>query len=757
VDRDSAAAATPQIVTFYSYKGGTGRSMALANVAWILATSGKRVLTIDWDLEAPGLHRYFHPFLHDTELLSSDGVIDFVMDYALAAVTTKRGARKDWYKAHANMLRCATSLNWQFGKGTLDFIPAGRLGPDYATRVNSFDWQDFYERLDGGLFLEAAKHSFRDYDYVLIDSRTGVSDTSGICTVQMPDVLVVCFTLNSQSIEGVGAVADSADAQRRNAKGERTLRIFPVPMRVERAEQRRLELGRRAAIDRLSPLLWHLDEQARASYWERIDVAYQPFYAYEEVLATFADPPGTKGTLLAAFETLTEYTTGHAFRMPDMPLTARSEALGRFARGQDPQTLHLRTSPPGLIPRPADPLSQPAERVRRSAEPAAPPDTRPGPPGGYAFYVSFASLDLDKYMERLIEDLSREVQLLLGQERAPVAFFDREPISPRDSWPGKVRDALGTAKTAICILSRAYTNSQFCGREFSVLSQRAQVRSHSEPSHVRPAILPIVWLPLPSSLPEPLRNIQLRSDELPDIYFVEGLRYLISLRGHRDEYNRIVKMFSHRLVDAMEHSPLARMKDVPELSDVANPFEVRRSEAPVADSLGTGPDVAVLTVVSSTPAWTPFSTSIGALASEVATRLMMTLRESPFDTSTFDSLLAAASRNRTPLVMVVDGRALALPALKNMEWAITTQVLRHVVLIVAGDRSPSEETARQAARFLTAPLALAHAQEVADEAALRTALEIGLSKARANIIVQQTVPQSPIAGTSRPQISRESM
>ena len=55
----------PRIVTFYSYKGGTGRSIALANVAWILAMNGNRVLVIDWDLEAPGLHRYFHPFLDD--------------------------------------------------------------------------------------------------------------------------------------------------------------------------------------------------------------------------------------------------------------------------------------------------------------------------------------------------------------------------------------------------------------------------------------------------------------------------------------------------------------------------------------------------------------------------------------------------------------------------------------------------------------------------------------------------------------------
>ena len=37
--------------------------MALANVAWILAANGKRVLIADWDLESPGLHRFFQPFM----------------------------------------------------------------------------------------------------------------------------------------------------------------------------------------------------------------------------------------------------------------------------------------------------------------------------------------------------------------------------------------------------------------------------------------------------------------------------------------------------------------------------------------------------------------------------------------------------------------------------------------------------------------------------------------------------------------------
>ena len=39
-----------QVVTFYSFKGGTGRTMAVANVAWILAANGKQVLVADWDV-----------------------------------------------------------------------------------------------------------------------------------------------------------------------------------------------------------------------------------------------------------------------------------------------------------------------------------------------------------------------------------------------------------------------------------------------------------------------------------------------------------------------------------------------------------------------------------------------------------------------------------------------------------------------------------------------------------------------------------
>jgi hypothetical protein len=248
-----------KIITFYSYKGGTGRSMALANVAWILASAGKRVLIVDWDLEAPGLNKYFVPFLADPDLSRSDGIIDLVIDYALESAETAvakaasgqtRHSAKDssvktkkrvepWYISRANILRFATPIVWEFPSGgRIDFVPAGRQGPSYAMRVNSFEWRVFYEKLDGGAFLDAVTASMRSkYDYVLIDSRTGVSDTSGICTIQMPDALVACFTLNNQSVDGVAAVASSAMSQRSSTKGARPLQIWPVPTRIELAEK----------------------------------------------------------------------------------------------------------------------------------------------------------------------------------------------------------------------------------------------------------------------------------------------------------------------------------------------------------------------------------------------------------------------------------------------------------------------------------------------------------------------------------------
>ena len=45
-------------VTFYSYKGGVGRTLSMVNAARVLVNSGRRVVLIDFDLEAPGLDSF---------------------------------------------------------------------------------------------------------------------------------------------------------------------------------------------------------------------------------------------------------------------------------------------------------------------------------------------------------------------------------------------------------------------------------------------------------------------------------------------------------------------------------------------------------------------------------------------------------------------------------------------------------------------------------------------------------------------------
>jgi hypothetical protein len=321
-----------QIITFYSYKGGTGRTMAMANVAWIIASSGKRVLTVDWDLESPGLHKFFHPFLDEATVSATPGVIEIINEYASAAVDP--GPRsKDWYLDCARVERHAVSLEWTFPDGgKLDFLSAGRQNRDYSSAVVSLDWDNFYDRLGGGRFFRAMREDMkRNYDYVLIDSRTGLSDVADICTIELPDVLTVCFTLSDQSIEGAANVARQISGRYR----DRNIRVLPVPMRIEDGEKEKLDVGRSLARMRFEGFPAEMSQESAALYWASVEVPYKPFYAFEEILATFGDDPGSPASLLSSFERITDAVTeGEITSLRPIPDERRLQYKELFARRQ---------------------------------------------------------------------------------------------------------------------------------------------------------------------------------------------------------------------------------------------------------------------------------------------------------------------------------------------------------------------------------------------------------------------------------------
>ncbi len=320
-----------RIVTFYSYKGGTGRSMALANVAWLIASSGQRVLVVDWDLEAPGLQRYFHPFLHDPELRSTRGIMDMIWDFTATVLSPPVRGEEDWFERATAITPYAESLDWDFPRdGTIDFVCSGRHDPAYSQRVSTFDWSTFYEDRGGADFIDALGANMREsYDWIFIDSRTGLSDTAGICTVQLPDVVVNCFTLSTQSIEGAAAVARSI------RHSTDAIRIFPVPMRVEDGEHKKLELGRDLSRETFDAFVQDFDGGERDQYWGDVEIPYKPFYAYEEILAVFGDRPRQEGTLLAAYERLVSYLTDHQVEaLPEQSERQRRRVLAGFERSR---------------------------------------------------------------------------------------------------------------------------------------------------------------------------------------------------------------------------------------------------------------------------------------------------------------------------------------------------------------------------------------------------------------------------------------
>ncbi|HEX6870697.1 MAG TPA: cytochrome C, partial [Micromonosporaceae bacterium] len=272
-----------QIVTFYSYKGGTGRTMALANTAWILAANGRRVLVVDWDLESPGLHRFFAPFIDAGALSSAGGVIDLIREYEWAASQADDPADLP-HDRYAAVHRFAFTVDWPHfpAGGTLDFLSAGRQNRDYAATISGLNWDEFYERLAGGHFFDSLRADMkRKYDYVLIDSRTGLSDVADICTLHLPDVLVDCFTLSEQGIDGAAMVAQNV----RHRAGQHPIRILPVAMRVDSAEKAKADRGMEVAKQRFVGLP-ALPQQERDAYWAAVSVPYQAFFSYEETLAT---------------------------------------------------------------------------------------------------------------------------------------------------------------------------------------------------------------------------------------------------------------------------------------------------------------------------------------------------------------------------------------------------------------------------------------------------------------------------------------
>ncbi len=126
----------------------------------------------------------------------------------------------------------------QNGEACIHLIASGNLIDNYYKRVNTFDWDTFYTTLKGNFYIEFLKIKLKElnYDYIFIDSRTGVNDYSGICNIQMADMNVLIMAPNKQNFQGLMQMAKTIQNSPYTTNYRKPF-ILPILSRIDTGSQ----------------------------------------------------------------------------------------------------------------------------------------------------------------------------------------------------------------------------------------------------------------------------------------------------------------------------------------------------------------------------------------------------------------------------------------------------------------------------------------------------------------------------------------
>lgn len=189
-----------------------------------------------------------------------------------------------------------------------------------------------------------------------------------------------------------------------------------------------------------------------------------------------------------------------------------------------------------------------------------------GNPRGPIFFLSYArarnigsqaARDVDHFVVRLFDDLSRHVDQLVGPPTGVDPGFMDRSMEGGTRWAPEVLAAAGTCHVFIPLISSGYVDSEWCAMEWDAFSRRNVAR---RPAGDVPAngtaILPVAWSPmLEDQLPPAVRELQffqpqrLKDPNIAQRYLDDGVYGLLALKDEAD-YQAVAWRLARGIVDA---------------------------------------------------------------------------------------------------------------------------------------------------------------------------------------------------------------
>lgn len=310
-------------ITFYSYKGGVGRSLLVANCALHLAQLGLRVVVLDLDLEAPGLHYKFRRALPDG-FVPKRGIVDLIDNYA---------TRNELYTSIAEasfevpLEEPLLDTGDPPPRGRLHVIPAGSAPSlDYWHRVANIDWKRFlYDEGATGVefFIDLRERIAEELsaDILLVDSRTGITEIGNVATSVLADKVVCIVTDTPENLEGARAVLRGLRQHRRlSDDAQIEMKIAVSRPHVSQSIAERLERIRRFFAEPAEFL------DASLTVDTPYPLAYAPEVEQDEHLVVNTDPGSASQLVLDYIAIAEEIIPEHCWEGIRTAWTPRSKS-----------------------------------------------------------------------------------------------------------------------------------------------------------------------------------------------------------------------------------------------------------------------------------------------------------------------------------------------------------------------------------------------------------------------------------------------